>query len=87
MIDILEQGQQWLSDKLTTHASRPVVYERDSQGVEVTATIGRTLFEHDDGQGAVIQTQVRDYLIDANQLVLSEQPCSATTGRPHSGGR
>ena len=70
MTDLLQKGQSWLTDQMTTHASQLVTYERGALAVEVRATIGQTVFEHDDGQGALIRTQVRDYLIDANRLVL-----------------
>ncbi|MEZ6099984.1 MAG: hypothetical protein R3E01_13530 [Pirellulaceae bacterium] len=71
MTDLLQEGQAWLADQLTTHASQNVVYARDADEVAVLATIGKTTFEHDDGQGAIIRTQVRDYLIDAPKLVLA----------------
>ena len=34
------------------------------------ATVGRTLFEQDDGTGSIIRTEVRDYLIDVDDLLL-----------------
>ena len=70
MSDLLEQGQQWLADQLTTHAAQTVVYARDGDEVTVPATIGKTTFEHDDGQGTIIRTQVRDYLVDTHLLEL-----------------
>ena len=55
---------------MTSHAARQVTYERDGDQVEVPATTGETTFEQDDGQGALIRVQVRDYLIDTSRLVL-----------------
>jgi len=36
----------------------------------LSATVGRTTFEQDDGAGAIVRSQVRDYLIDTADLVL-----------------
>ena len=80
MSDLLEKGQQWLADQLTTRAAQTVVYARDGDEVSVPATIGQTTFEHDDGQGTIIRTQVRDYLIDANKLVLAGQTTQPKPG-------
>jgi hypothetical protein len=50
--------------------TRPVVYVRGVESVEVQATVGRTEFDVDDGTGATIHTQSRDYLITAIDLML-----------------
>ena len=71
MSDILQRGQAWLSDKLTTHASRTVVYRRAELGVELIATIGKSDYQQDDGEGIVTRSQVRDFLIDTRSLLLS----------------
>jgi hypothetical protein len=47
-----------------------VTYRRGAEAIVVKATVGRTLFEQDDGVGVVVRMQVRDYLIDAADLVL-----------------
>lgn len=70
MPDLLETGSNWLQSKRKQHMSRQVVYRRDSDSVTVSATVGKTEFEQDDGAGAIIQSQVRDYLIDTADLVL-----------------
>lgn len=80
MSDLLEKGQQWLADQLTTRAAQTVVYARDGDEVSAPATIGQTTFEHDDGQGTVIRTQVRDYLIDTGKLVLAGQTTQPKPG-------
>ena len=76
MADLLEQAAGWLDGMRTAHLSRPVVYCRPSAGsgqgaeVEVAATIGKTVFEIDDGSGAVERFESRDFLIAASALVL-----------------
>ena len=47
MPDLLQRGSDWLADKLKTHASREVVYQRAAQQVTVQAIIGRKDFEAD----------------------------------------
>ena len=71
MTDILENGSNWLLDKLRVNASREVTYRRVDEAIAVEATVGRTVFEQDDGAGVIVRTEVRDYLIDAVDLVLS----------------
>ncbi len=68
---MLHRGQAWLAGKLTKHASRRVVYRRDELGVELSATIAKSEYEQDDGEGVITRAQVRDYLIDTNALLLS----------------
>jgi hypothetical protein len=72
--DLLDKGSAWLESQRKKHATREVTYRRGANAVVVKATIGRTLFEQDDGAGVIIRTQVRDYLIDTADLVLAGQP-------------
>ena len=74
MPDLLRTGSDWLEAQRTEHMTRSVVYERGDSNVEVPATIGRTLFEVDDGLGVLVRTESRDYLILAEHLVLDGQP-------------
>ena len=71
MSDMLHRGQAWLADQLTKHASRNIVYQRDEISVELTATIGMSRYEQDDGEGVITRAQVRDYLINTRSLVQS----------------
>ena len=70
MADLLEQASTWLDGQRKTHLSRPVVYERGEESVEVQATIGRTVFEAADAYGVVERTESRDFLVLAADLVL-----------------
>ena len=78
MPDLLEQASNWLEDQRTKHATRTVTYQRGDPGsgvssVDVLATIGRTEFEVDDGAGALLKVESRDYLILTADLVLDGQ--------------
>jgi hypothetical protein len=69
--DLLDKGSAWLEGQRKKHATREVTYSRGAASVLVKATIGRTLFEQDDGAGVIVRMQVRDYLIDTADLVLA----------------
>lgn len=69
--DMLQNGLAWLSQQLTAHASRAVIYRRDALSAELRATIGRSLYEQDNGEGVITRSQVRDYLIDTSELMNS----------------
>lgn len=71
MPDLLDTASQWLEDQRETHLSRSVIYQRGAHTVELPATIGRTVFALDDGTGAVLRVESRDYLIRAAHLVLN----------------
>ncbi len=71
MTDLLRKGQEWLASKLTQHASREIVYRRGELGVTLRATIGKSMYDQDDGEGIVTRSQVRDFLIDTDGLLRS----------------
>ncbi len=70
MDDMLQVGLDWLEGQRREHLSRMVTYRRGLSSVEVPATVGATPFQADDGSGAVIEQEIRDYLVAAADLVL-----------------
>jgi len=68
--DILKTASEWLEGMRAAHASRPVVYVRGADAVEVAATIGKTVFRLDKGYGVTERIEARDYLMLAADLVL-----------------
>ena len=70
MGDFLRDGLSWLEDQRRTHLCRPVLYRRGESTVEVDATVGATRFETDASYGAVMEGEVRDYIIAREDLVL-----------------
>lgn len=74
MADLLEKSSAWLEDQREKFMSRTVIYQRGTDTVEVTATIGQTLFAVDNGEGAALQVESRDYLIRAAHLMLGGGP-------------
>ena len=70
MGDLLQTGSEWLEDQRVKHMTRSVLYGRGTSSVEVSATIGRTQFDVDDGYGVLERIESRDYLILTGDLVL-----------------
>lgn len=70
MADLLQQGSAFLEDQRHKHMTRPVVYLRGDDSVELDATVGRTVFEQADQFGVIQRTETRDYLVRAQDLVL-----------------
>jgi hypothetical protein len=70
MADLLAKSSAWLEGMRTTHLSRTITYRRGVLSLTVAASVGRTVFELDDGNGAVIRTESRDYLILTGSLIL-----------------
>ena len=73
MADLLEQASAWLDGMRAKHMARPVTYCRGEQSVEVQATAGRTVFQVADAYGVVEQSESRDFLVTAADLVLDGQ--------------
>ena len=74
MTDLLENASAWLEEKRTRYASRVVAYARGPQSVEVSATIGKTVFEVDDGYGVLVRYESRDFLLLTADLVIGGEP-------------
>ena len=74
MADLLQKGMAWLEAQRTKFMTQPVIYQRGTDSVEVAATIGTTTFQVDDGDGAMLRIESRDYLILAADLVIGETP-------------
>ena len=72
MTDLLEQASAWLDGMRAKHMARPVTYCRGEESVEVQATLGRTVFEIADAYGVVEQSESRDFLMPAADLVLGD---------------
>jgi len=68
--DLLERASAWLEDQRVKHLTRMVAYQRGVESLDVLATIGQTVFQIDDGAGALLRVESRDYLITAADLVL-----------------
>lgn len=80
MPDLLRTGSDWLEEMRTRHATGTVTYRRGADGVTLSATIGRTVFEVDDGFGVLQKFESRDFLVLADELVLGGSPVLPEAG-------
>lgn len=71
MADLLKTGTEWLEQKRSAHMAQTVTYQRGSDFVEVSATVGRTLFQVEREGGIVEQWESRDFIVATADLVLS----------------
>jgi hypothetical protein len=71
MSDLLKNGISWLESQRKKHLTSQVFYRRDSTSVEIPATIGKTVFKIEDEYGRIVHYESRDYLINAQDLVLN----------------
>lgn len=72
MGDLLEQAADWLTRMRAGHMGRKVTYRRSQQAVEITGTVGNSVFEVVSESGLVELVHSRDYLIAADSLVLND---------------
>lgn len=78
--DMLADAMAWLDGQRRSMLARSVVYERGTSSVELPATVGRTTYEQTDEAGATVETNVRDFLITASDLVLDGVPIVPAIG-------
>ncbi len=69
--NVMAQAQAWLARMKQRHESCRVVYQRANEFVELRATIGKTVFENDDGAGGIVRLESRDFLVPPSKLVLN----------------
>ncbi len=70
MGDLLQTATEWLDGVRNDVMSHAVTYARGELSVAVSATVGSTLFQVDDGAGGTIRVTQRDFLIRCADLVL-----------------
>jgi hypothetical protein len=63
MRDLLKIGATWLAAWMKDCASETVQYARGKVSVQVQATISRSQFNVDDGNGGLLLLESRDYLV------------------------
>lgn len=68
MADMLSDGASWLADQLAANASMNCAYKRGENTAQVTATIGKSLFESAGQNGVVEQWESRDYIVKTEEL-------------------
>ena len=71
MADMMSDGSEWFAEQLKANCSESITYNRGSDSVTLSATIGRTEFELANEYGIVETFRSRDYIFTKSDLVLS----------------
>lgn len=79
-MDLLEQGATWLDDQRHRFMAASVAYSRGAESITISATIGRTVFEQADEYGVLHPIEARDFIVRAEDLVLSGGPALPKAG-------
>lgn len=80
MADVLETASAWLARMQRQHAATTVLYHRGDLSAPVSATIGRTTFEVDDGYGVLVRYHSRDFLVPVEELLLGDNRVAPERG-------
>ena len=70
MADLLASGASWLADRLAASAGRTVRYVRGQTTVNITATVGQSLFEAAGQNGVMERWESRDFVIKTGSFPL-----------------
>lgn len=72
MADMLASGAAWLADRLAAAAGTNCAYKRGQNTAQITATIGRSMFEAQNQSGVVESWESRDYILRTSELPYGE---------------
>ena len=72
MADMLRTGAAWLTDRLRESAAVACTYVRGNTSTQITACIGRSMFEAATQSGVVEQWESRDYIVKVGTLPYDE---------------
>ena len=67
---MLSNGAAWLAGQMQTHAAESVTYHRGTSMVTLKAVPGSTSAEQTDAAGMTVGIELRDWIIQAADLVL-----------------
>ncbi len=71
MTDMLQKGLELLQQMQNKFASVEVSYQRDVETITVNATLGETMYDIEDECGITVKTQIMDFLIASEDLILA----------------
>ena len=73
MSDLLGDALSWFQRQQRTVCAEAITYSRGSDSVAINATVGRSdIFASDEEAGVQFTDDMRDFIIDVADLVLSE---------------
>jgi hypothetical protein len=78
----ISQAAEWLRAKRKAYLATRVTYHRGEASVALDVSLGKSVFETDDGRGATIVVERRDFIIPVADLTLGGERV-----RPKAGDR
>jgi len=78
--NIIRQGAEWMRGMRKAYTAVRVTYTRGDASVAVDVSIGKSLIEMDDGHGATIVVERRDFIIPVADLVLDGERVKPQAG-------
>ena len=70
-MNLLEKSSDWLHDQRNKFMTNAVTYKRGANSVARNATVGQTTFDVVNDSSIVGKMQIRDYIIEAADLILA----------------
>lgn len=70
-LNMLQKGVAWMASQAKTAAGYNITYTRGTDSVTLRAWHGSTEHEREDQHGFIITAEVRDFMLQASDLVLS----------------
>lgn len=80
MGDLLQKGNAWLQGKRSTSMAHLVTYWRGQFSVELLATAGETVWEVEQTEAVMLDTNQRDYLIATDELIIDGETITPLAG-------
>jgi hypothetical protein len=68
--NLMRRGADLVANKQAAHVAVPITYTAGPVALELRAVVGATATDNDNGDGLVVRSQVRDYLIEAADLSI-----------------
>jgi len=78
--NIIRQGAEWMRGMRKAYTAVRVTYTRGDASVALDVSIGKSLIETDDGHGATIVVERRDFIIPVADLVLGGERVKPLAG-------
>ena len=75
MGNLLREGREWLASQMNEHASEPIVYRREGENdLQILAVVGVSEVDQADGEGLIMTSQERDFIIQCKDLDFGNGP-------------
>jgi hypothetical protein len=76
----ISQAAEWLRAKRKAYLATRITYHRGEASVALDVSLGKSVFETDDGRGATIVVERRDFIVPVADLVLGGERVKPQAG-------